>query len=292
MIPVLRALLPPLPPPPPQLAAAPEPVPGSAEPRYFRACPACLVDAEQGDEWIWFGSRGGCGHGMHPPCWRQYVTHCAIGARGGSQRSGQLRRARVSPGPVSDLPQFCDWGDHAWTPQGIGPSGSSSSNGSSSPGLSPVIAIVLIPRMPRVSFPGHVDREDGRLRAPTDGAGAAGGSGLRAAAPPSQAPAPAEPARARPPPTTRDDLGGPGYAMARVPAADGGRAIYEGGRNDDGSPAATGGTGGAIAGRAPATAAACRVLGGRTAEGPGGLWCASSSRRGSHATARPRSGRW
>ena len=70
-----------------------------------------------------------------------------------------------------------------------------------------------------------------------------GGGGLRAAAPPSQAPAPVEPARAGPPPTTRDDLGGPGYKMARVLAADGGRAIYEGGRNDVGSPAATVGDG-------------------------------------------------
>ena len=72
-IPVLGALLPHLPPPLPQLDAAPEPAPGSAEPRYFRACPACLVDAEPGDEWVWFGSRGGCGHGMHLPCWMAYV---------------------------------------------------------------------------------------------------------------------------------------------------------------------------------------------------------------------------
>ena len=111
------------------------------------------------------------------------------------------------------------------------------------PGSDPGVAIVLIPRVPRVSFPGRVNREDGRLLALTDGAGAAGGSGPRAAAPPSRAPATAEPARARSPPTTRDGLGGPGYAMAHVPAADGGRAIYEGGRNENRALTATGASG-------------------------------------------------
>ena len=52
----------------------------------------------------------------------------------------------------------------------------------------------FVPRMPRVSFPGHVDGEDDRLRAPTVGAGVAGRSERRVAAPPSQAPAPVEPA--------------------------------------------------------------------------------------------------
>ena len=234
-IPILRALLPHLPPPLPQLVAEPDPGPDSAEPRYFRACPACLVDAEPGDEWIWFGSRGGCGHGMHPPCWMTYVTHCAIGARGNALDARvclwvQCPTCRRS---VTGEIMLDSSGDRPVRVEQL-----------ERLATDPSVAIALVPRMPRVSFPGHVNREDGRLLALTDGAGAAGGGGLRAAAPPSRAPAPSEPARrARHPPTTRDDLGGPGYAMARGPAADGARAIYEGGRNDAGSPAATVGNG-------------------------------------------------
>ena len=241
MIPVLRALLPPLPPPPPQLAAAPEPVPDSAERRYFQACPACLVDAEQGDEWIWFGSQGGCGHGMHPQCWRQYVTHCAISARGNPDRAGRSFDARgclrvQCPTCRSSVTGEIDLSDSS----GGRPVRVEQVERLVIPGSEPGDSPTFVPRMPRVSFPGHADREDGRLRAPSGGAGAAGGDGHRVATPPSQAPAPVEPARARPPLATWDDPGGPGYTMARIPAADGGRAMYEGGRSDVGSLAATG----------------------------------------------------
>ena len=241
---------------------------------------------------------------MHPQCWRQCVTHCAISARGNPDpdRAGLSFDAREClqvqcPTCRSSVTGEIDLSDSS----GGRPVRVEQLERLVIPGSEPGDSLTFVPRMPRVSFPGHADREDGRLRAPTDGAGAAGGSGRRVAAPPSQAPAPFEPARARPPQTVQDDPGGPGYAMARVPAADGGRTVYEGGRNDVGSPAATGRDGRGDRGanvrhggsmQGPGRAAACRVLDGRTSEVPRGPWCASSSRRGSRATARPRSGRW
>ena len=239
MIPVLRALLPPLPPPPLPPAAVPESPPGSVEPRYFPACPACQVDAEQGEEWIWFGSRGGCGQGMHPPCWRQYVTHCAISARGSLDEAGRSFDARGC------LRVQCPTCRRAVT----GEVDFSDSSGGRLvrveqverlvvPGSEPGDSSIFIPRMPRVAFPEHVDREDGRLRMPLVGAGAVGGNGHGVARAPSQAPAPAEPARARSPLPTRGDPSGPGHTMVRGSAADGGRTMDEGGRNDDGLLAA------------------------------------------------------
>ena len=217
MIPVLRALLPLLPPPPPRLAAAPEPVPDSAEPRYFRACPACLVDAEQGDAWILFGSRGGCGHGMHPLCWRQYVTHCAIGARGDSHRSGLSFDARGCLRVQCPTCRSSVTGEIVLDSSGERPVRVEQLERLIIPGSEPGDSLAFIPRMPRVFVP-RARRQGGRQAPSADWWGGCSGGERRAAAPPSQAPAPVEPARARLPPTTRDDLGGPGYVMARVPA--------------------------------------------------------------------------
>ena len=35
---------------------------------------------------VWIA--GGCGHRMHPDCWKTYVTHCAHSARGDASRAG------------------------------------------------------------------------------------------------------------------------------------------------------------------------------------------------------------
>ena len=78
---ILRAL--PLPLPPPVEFAL-------DEPRYFPTCAACQEDAVQGQEWAWFGAEGGCGHGMHPQCWMQYMTHSAQGPRPGASAQGHL----------------------------------------------------------------------------------------------------------------------------------------------------------------------------------------------------------
>ena len=195
MIPVLRALLPPLLPPPPPPAAVPDPVPVPSEPKYFPTCPACQVDAEQGEEWTWFGSRGGCGHGMHPLCWRQYVTHCAMSARGSLDRAGLSFDAR---GCLQvKCPNTCR---RAVTGE---IELSASSRGRLGrieqierlviPGSEPGGSPTFIPRVARVAFPEHVDREDGRLRAPAIGADTGtGGNGHGVGRAPGQPTAPAE----------------------------------------------------------------------------------------------------
>ena len=66
-------------------------------------------------------------------------------------------------------------------------------------------------RVPRIAFPEHVDREDGRLRVPARDEGR-GRDTLRAS---SQGGAPAELAPARPPPQPQDDRDAPDPHAAR-----------------------------------------------------------------------------
>ena len=231
-IPDLRALLPPLLPPPPP----PTNEPDRSEPRYFPTCAACQEEAEQGEEWTWFGSRGGCGHGMHPRCWRQYVTHSALNVRRSSGRAG------LGFDACGCLRVTCPTCRRAVT-GGIELSASSGGQAGRVeqlerlvvPGSEPGDPPTFIPRVAHVAFPEHVDREDGRLRAPALGTDTGtGGGGHGAARAPSRGGAPAEPARAGPPPQAQSDRGGPDPAMARSSAAGGGRAMA-GGRHAGGA---------------------------------------------------------
>ena len=296
MIPVLRALLPPLLPPPPPPTAVPDPVSDPTEPRYFPTCPACQVDAEQGGEWTWFGSRGGCGHGMHPLCWGQYVTHCAMSARGSLDRAGLSFDAR---GCLQVKCPTCR--------RVTGEIELSASSGGRLgrveqierlviPGSEPGGSPIFIRRVARVASPEHVDREDGRLRAPAIGAErrrleqkrARGGTGTGLDGRPVRPP--------RPPSRPEQGLPRRRGAIRASPALRWCAAprLTAGGRWTRAAAAMTarlplplrGGRSWAVATWAAGTAAACEVLDGRTAGAPGGPSCTSSSNRGSRAAAR------
>ena len=166
-IPVLRDLLPalPLPPPPPE-HVAPQQVPGH-EPRYFPTCAACHEEAEQGQEWTWFGARRGCGHGMHPPCWGRYVTHCAMNARR-SPRTGHMH------GQIHISCPTCrsDVSGEVEIVAGTGPPlGRELFERVVVPGSEPNDLPTFVPRAPRIAFPEHVNRDDGRPHAVAHGAG-------------------------------------------------------------------------------------------------------------------------
>ena len=121
----------------------------------------------QGQESAWFGAGGGCGHGMHPQCWMQYMTHSAQGQRHGASAQGHLyvqcptcRRAvtgerahEYAPGRPARTPEREQFERLALL------------------GSEPEDPPIYIPRVPRIAFPEHVNLDDGRLGGPTRGGG-------------------------------------------------------------------------------------------------------------------------
>ena len=133
------------------------------------------------------------------------------------------------------------------------------------PGSEPGDPPTYIPRVPRIAFPEHVDREDGRLREPTRDEGR--GHGTRAS---SQGGAPAEPAPARLPPQPQGGRGAPVPQAARGSATDDRRPMDGSDSNVGyGQGTGTGGSGAAAMGVA-GRAVACEVPDVRTTGVPGG----------------------
>ena len=100
-----------------------------------------------------------------------YVTPCSLGASGDSGRAGFGLDAR------GRLHVLCPTCRRAVTAElellasSGGRTGSEQYEQLAVPGSEPGDPPTYIPRVPRVAFPEHVDREDGRLRAPALGAG-------------------------------------------------------------------------------------------------------------------------
>ena len=124
VLPVLRAFLPPSSPPLP---------PRPSSPVGASRGTACQEEAVQGQGWAWFGARGGCGHCRTCPTCRRAVIgerdheHSPSGARVALSIGGEQFERLIVLG--------------------------------SEPGDPPV----YIPRVPRIAFPEHANRKDGRL---------------------------------------------------------------------------------------------------------------------------------
>ena len=174
-------------------------------------------EAVQGQEWAWFGARGGCGHGMHPRCWMMYMTHSAGGSRHGVGAHGRLHVQRPTCRRAVTGER-----DHEHSPSGARVALSIGGEQferlivlGSEPGDPPVYIL----RVPCIAFLEHVNREEGRLM------GSAHGVGRDRDIPraSSRSSAPAIPTPACSPPRPQGGRAAPVPRAARGPAADEGR---------------------------------------------------------------------